>query len=278
MTHKRKRNKKDKEKESRVEWLHHDLSQVCLCFLSFVLPSIHHHTHSSFPFLSLLFCLSFSPFFLFLSPFTIPFSFFFSFLFSFFTFSSFQTPFRFSSQVKECKWKGMVDGNERKEKWAMIVLLLIVFVVCCGECLGLCLLLHSRSLSPCVCRVIHAHVSPSPSHVLWCLCCVRHVTCTLWWLALSSTALLCSILSALLFLSLSLPPPSPSNKHTGVWREEREKESGWGKRERKRKKRGVMQKRVEKRGTKREKKITTPGVPRLSPTLVLTRPKQASLH
>ena len=32
---------------------------------------------------------------------------------------------------------------------------------------------------------------------------------------LQHTALLCSILSALLFLSLSLPPPSPSNKHTG---------------------------------------------------------------
>ena len=169
MTHKRKRNKKDKEKESRVEWLHHDLSQVCLCFLSFVLPSIHHHTHSSFPFLSLLFCLSFSPFFLFLSPFTIPFSFFFSFLFSFFTFSSFQTPFRFSSQVREWKWKEwLMETKERK--MVMIVLWFIVFVVCCGECLGLCLLLlHSRSLSPCVCRVIHAHVSPSPSHVLWCL-------------------------------------------------------------------------------------------------------------
>ena len=33
-----------------------------------------------------------------------------------------------------------------------------------------------------------------------------------------------------------------------------------------------------KKGAKREKEITTPGVPRLSPTLVLTRPKQASLH
>ena len=27
-----------------------------------------------------------------------------------------------------------------------------------------------------------------------------------------------------------------------------------------------------------KKKITTPGVPRLSPTLVLTRPEEASLH
>ena len=48
-------------------------------------------------------------------------------------------------------------------------------------------------------------------------------------------------------------------------------------RERKRK-RGVVQKRVKERGAKREKEITTPGVPRLSPTLVQTRPKQASLH
>ena len=92
---------------------------------------------------------------------------------------------------------------------------------------------------------------------------------------LQHTALLCSILSALLFLSLSLPPPSsPGKTHRGVEREEREKGVD-GEREKKRKKRGVMQKRVEKRGAKREKEITTPGVPRLSPTLVLTRPKEA---
>ena len=91
---------------------------------------------------------------------------------------------------------------------------------------------------------------------------------------LQHTALLCSILSALLFLSLSLPPPITRKKHRGVERREGER-SGWGKRERKRKKRGVMQKRVEKRGAKREKEITTPGVPRLSPTLVLTRPEEA---
>ena len=59
-----------------------------------------------------------------------------------------------------------------------------------------------------------------------------------------------------------------------MWREEREKGVD-EERERKRKKRGVMQKRVEKRGQKGEKEITTPGVPRLSPTLVLTRPEQA---
>ena len=131
----------------------------------------------------------------------------------------------------------------------MIVLWLIVFVVCCGECLGLCLLLlHSRSLSPCVCRVIHAHVSPSPSHVL-CEAC--HMHCVVVVGTLQHTALLCSILSALLFLSLSLPPPSPE-KTQGMWREEREKGVD-GERERKRKKRGVMQKRVEK-GEQKEKK------------------------
>ena len=95
---------------------------------------------------------------------------------------------------------------------------------------------------------------------------------------LQHTALLCSILSALHFLSLYLFHNHHLKKNTGsVEREEREKGVD-GERERKRKKRGVMQKRVEKRGAKREKEITTPGVPRLSPTLVLTRPEQASLH
>ena len=75
-------------------------------------------------------------------------------------------------------------------------------------------------------------------------------------------------------LSVPLSSTTITRKNTGVWREEREKGVD-GERERKRKKRGVMQKRVEKRGAKREKEITTPGVPRLSPTLVLTRPEEA---
>ena len=92
---------------------------------------------------------------------------------------------------------------------------------------------------------------------------------------LQHTALLCSILSALLFLSLSLPPPSPS-KTLGVERREGER-SGWGKREEEEEER-CDAKTSGKKGAKREKEITTPGVPRLSPTLVLTRPEQASLH
>ena len=72
---------------------------------------------------------------------------------------------------------------------------------------------------------------------------------------LQHTALLCSILSALLFLSLSLPPPSPEKTHR-VCGEEREKGVD-GERERKRKKRGVMQKRVEKGGKKRKRDYDT---------------------
>ena len=73
---------------------------------------------------------------------------------------------------------------------------------------------------------------------------------------LQHTALLCSILSALLFLSLSLPPPSPEKTHR-VCGEKRGRKEWFGERERKRKKRGVMQKRVEKRGKKRKRDYDT---------------------
>ena len=91
---------------------------------------------------------------------------------------------------------------------------------------------------------------------------------------LQHTALLCSILSALLFLSLSLPPPSPQKNTQGVERREGER-SGWGKREEEEEERSDAKTSGKKRGQKEKKEITTPGVPRLSPTLVLTRPKEA---
>ena len=96
-----------------------------------------------------------------------------------------------------------------------------------------------------------------------------------WWLALSNTLPCCAPSSLLFSFCPSLFHHHHLEKtHRGVEREEREKGVD-GERERKRKKRGVMQKRVEKKGAKREKEITTPGVPRLSPTLVLTRPEEA---
>ena len=49
---------------------------------------------------------------------------------------------------------------------------------------------------------------------------------------------------------------------------------GWGKREKEEEER-CDAKTSGKKGAKREKEITTPGVPRLSPTLVLTRPEEA---
>ena len=222
------------------------------CLLSFLLFTIIH-----IPLFLFFPCFSvflFPLFFLFLSPFTIPFSFFFSFLFSFFTFSSFQTPFRFSSQVRECKWKGMVDGNERKEKWVMIVLWLIVFVVCC-ECLGLCLPSSLPlpfplcvSCHPCPCVTI-----PIPCVVV-SVCCVRHVTCTVcggWHSPTHCPAVLHPLCSS---LSVPLSSTIITRKKHRVRREEREKGVG-GERERKRKKRGVMQKRVEKEEQKEKKRL-----------------------
>ena len=117
------------------------------------------------------------------------------------------------------------------------------------------LLLHSRSLSPCVCPVIHAHVSPSPSHVLWCLCVLCeacHMQCV-WWLALSNTLPCCAPSSLLFSFCPSFFHHHHLKKTHRGWREKREKGVD-GERERKRKKRGVMQKRVEKRGAKREKR------------------------
>ena len=92
---------------------------------------------------------------------------------------------------------------------------------------------------------------------------------------LQHTALLCSILSALLFLSLSLPPPTPEKNTQGCVERREGERSGWGKEEEEEEEERSDAKTSGKKGAKREKEITTPGVPRLSPTLVLTRPEQA---
>ena len=77
--------------------------------------------------------------------------------------------------------------------------------------------------------------------------------------------------------SLSVPLSSTTitlkQTHRGVEREEREK-GVVGEREKEEEERSDA-KTSGKRGQKEKKKITTPGVPRLSPTLVLTRPEQA---
>ena len=162
----------------------------------------------------------------------------------------------------------------------MIVLWLIVFVVCCGECLGLCLLLlHSRSLSPCVsCHPCPCVTIPIPCVVV-SVCCVWHVTCTVcggWHSPTHCPAVLHPLCSS---LSVPLSSTTITRKNTGcVWREEGEKGVD-GEREREEEEEERSDAKTSgKKGTKREKEITTPGVPRLSPTLVLTRPKQASLH
>ena len=123
------------------------------------------------------------------------------------------------------------------------------------------------SCHPCPCVTI-----PVPCVVV-SVCEACHMHCV-WWLALSNTLPCCAPSSLLFSFCPSLFHHHHPQKQRCVERREGER-CGWGKRERKRKKRGVMQKRVEKRGAKREKEITTPGVPRLSPTLVLTRPKEA---
>ena len=86
---------------------------------------------------------------------------------------------------------------------------------------------------------------------VWCGACDMHCV---WWLALSNTLPCCAPSSLLFSFCPSLPPPSPEKTHRGVWREERGRKGCLGKRERKRKKRGVMQKRVEKRGGKKRKR------------------------
>ena len=247
--------------------------------LSVFCPSFYSPSYTFlFSFSFLAFLSFFFPFFPFSLSFHNPLFFllFFPFLFLHVFFFPNPIPLFFTSEGVEMERNGW--WKVKKGKRAMIVLWLIVFVVCCGECLGLCLLLlHSRSLSPCVsCHPCPCVTIPIPCVVVSvCVCVVRHVTCSVWWLALSNTLPCCAPSSLLFSFCPSLSSTTITRKNTqGVERREGER-SGWGKRERKRKKRGVMQKRVEKGGAKREKEITTPGVPRLSPTLVLTRPEEA---
>ena len=96
---------------------------------------------------------------------------------------------------------------------------------------------------------------PHPMCCGVCLCCVRHVTCTVCGGWHSPTH--CPAVLHPLCFSLSVPLSSTTitlkNTEGCVEREEREKGVD-GERERKRKKRGVMQKRVEKRGGKKRKR------------------------
>ena len=77
--------------------------------------------------------------------------------------------------------------------------------------------------------------------------------------------------------SLSVPLSSTTitfKKHTGCG-EKRGRKEWLGKEREEEEEERSDAKTSGKKGAKREKEITTPGVPRLSPTLVLTRPKQA---
>ena len=109
------------------------------------------------------------------------------------------------------------------------------------------------SCHPCPCVTI-----PIPCVVV-SVCCVRHVTCTVcggWHSPTHCPAVLHPLCSS---LSVPLSSTTITLKITqGVWREEREKGvDGERERKRKRKKRGVMQKRVEKRGKKRKRDYDT---------------------
>ena len=110
---------------------------------------------------------------------------------------------------------------------------------------------------PLVCVVSSMPMCHHP-HPMCCGVCVSceacHMHCV-WWLALSNT-LPCCAPSSLLFSFCPSLFHHHHPKKPRVCAERREGErSGWGKRERKRKKRGVMQKRVEKREQKEKKRL-----------------------
>ena len=95
-----------------------------------------------------------------------------------------------------------------------------------------------------------------------------------WWLALSNTLPCCAPSSLLFSFCPSLFHHHHLKKTEGCVERREGERSGWGKREEEEEER-CDAKTSGKKGAKREKEITTPGVPRLSPTLVLTRPEEA---
>ena len=131
---------------------------------------------------------------------------------------------------------------------------------------------------PLVCVVSSMPMCHHP-HPMCCGVCVLceacHMHCV-WWLALSNTLPCCAPSSLLFSFCPSLFHHHHPQTNTGVWREEREKGVD-GEREEEEEERCDAKTSGEK-GAKREKEMTAPGVPRLSPTRVLTRPEQASLH
>ena len=129
---------------------------------------------------------------------------------------------------------------------------------------------------PLVCVVSSMSMCHHPHHMccgVCVLCEACHMHCV-WWLALSNTLPCCAPSSLLFSFCPSLFHHHPQT-HRGVWREEREKGVVGGKREEEEEERCDAKTSGKKGGAKREKEITTPGVPRLSPTLVLTRPEEA---
>ena len=110
---------------------------------------------------------------------------------------------------------------------------------------------------PLVCVVSSMPLCHHP-HPMCCGVCVLceacHMHCV-WWLALSNTLPCCAPSSLLFSFCPSLFHHHHPKKHTGVWREKRGRKRVDGERERKRKKRGVMQKRVEKKGQKEKKRL-----------------------
>ena len=125
------------------------------------------------------------------------------------------------------------------------------------------------SCHPCPCVTI-----PIPCVVVSVLCEACHMHCV-WWLALSNTLPCCAPSSLLFSFCPSLFHHHHLKKTHRVCGEKRGRKEWLGKEKEKEEEERSDAKTSGKKGAKREKEITTPGVPRLSPTLVLTRPEEA---